>query len=82
MRPRHPDARAEVWRYDDPGHPEQGTWSFQVIDRPWTQPMPDPAVSHILDVPGDQVAYPTWQAAFEAARGAVLAARHSAREDA
>lgn len=72
---RRPRARAEVWQYVHPGHRDHGTWAFQVIERPWDEPMPDPSVSRILAVPGDCTAWPTWRTAFDAALAAVRAVR-------
>jgi hypothetical protein len=71
-----PQAKAEIWRYDDAGHPEHGTWSWQLIDRPWGEPMPNERDGHLVDLPASDIPYPTWRSAFDAAFHAVTIARH------
>ena len=63
--------RAEIYQYRDPGHPAHGTWTFQIVARPWLEEMPlgpdgRPA-SHIMNVAGDDIDYPTQADAYSAA---------------
>jgi hypothetical protein len=68
-------ARAELYRYNDPGHPEHGTWSFQLIDRPWPSPLVEDRSPEWLQHADALTPFPTWRACFDAAVAAVRWAR-------
>lgn len=68
-------ARAELWRYHDPGHPDDGTWSFQLIDRPWPTPVGEAPSPQWLQGIGALESFATWRECFDAAFAAVRVAR-------